>query len=98
MLCSSGSQLSGTQLLATGDNSSVVIEVCVNEYNEKTESDIRDRLTGMNGLVEMKYTPEVRSYIKGYLNYKEGASAIIGRQSIFFPLFEEVLRERGASI
>ena len=73
-------------------SSSVVnIEVCNNDFNEKIEADIKDRLSAMNGLVEMKFTPEVMSYIKGYLRYKEGSSAVLGRQATYFPIFEDVL-------
>lgn len=85
-----GSTLLGsTPMLASA--SKVRVEVCHNEDNAKVLADIKDRLTAMNGLVRMKYTPEVMSYIMGYLRYKEGTSAVLGRQATYFPIFEDVL-------
>ncbi|MDX1685903.1 MAG: transglycosylase SLT domain-containing protein [Saprospiraceae bacterium] len=79
--------------LQAGDNK-VTLEVCVNEFDMKAEAEIKDRISNMDGLFEMRHTPEVMSYIKDYLGYKEGTSTILGRQMVFFPLFEDVLAKK----
>lgn len=78
----------------SGTARAVVIEVCSNEINVKVEAEIKDRIQAMSGLVDMKHTPEVMSYIKSYLNYKTGTSTVLGRQMVFFPIFEDVLIKR----
>lgn len=72
----------------------VTVEVCANEIDLKAEAEIKDRIQNMTGVVDIRFTPEVMARVKGYLQYKKGTSAILGRQNVFFPMFEEVLDRR----
>lgn len=81
-----------TNLLASSDR--VTIEVCAHDVDAEAEAEIKNRINSMNGLVDMKFTPEVMSYIQGYLKYKQGASSVLGRQNIYFPMFEQALTEK----
>lgn len=53
--------------------------------------DIKERLSNLSSIVDVKFTPEVLGHINRYLSYKEGLSMIIGRQMAYFPIFEDVL-------
>ena len=49
-----------------------------------------------NILVEPKYTNVVEGYIKGYtIRRRESAERILGRQVLYFPVFEKLLKRNG---
>ena len=79
---------------ASAVSGEMTIEVCANDFDLRAEAEIKDRVQNMTGIVDIRFTPEVMARIKGYLQYKEGTSAILGRQNVFFPMFEEVLERR----
>lgn len=60
------------------------------------EADVQQRLESMYSSVELKFTPEVRKRIKQYtIQQRDASELLLGRISMYFPLFERKLRERG---
>jgi membrane-bound lytic murein transglycosylase D len=56
------------------------------------EAMLIERLAQMQGPVQMKYTPAVRSYLNSYLvRNPHRAEQMIGRASMYFPIFEAYL-------
>ncbi len=62
------------------------------EYNA---AEVEGRVKSMNDIiVEPKYTSVVEAYIKGYvIRNRENSENILGRQVIYFPIFEQHLQE-----
>ena len=53
---------------------------------------IKFRLNGMNCPINAKYDIEVASYLKRYLSYDtEGAEKMLGKGTLYFPIFEHYL-------
>lgn len=68
----------------------------ISSGNVVSEKDIENRVLNLQTSVDARYTDEVQKRISLYTdNYKEASSVILGRVSIYFPLFENVLREKG---
>ena len=60
------------------------------------ESEVRQRLTQMDLPVTVRFNRTVRAYIKSYIKRKRNNSEVIlGRASIYFPIFEQMLKEKG---
>ncbi len=60
------------------------------------EDEVRERLAALDqNLVEHRYDATVRNIIKRYLRYPHYAGVLIGRATIYFPLFEQYLEEAG---
>lgn len=62
-----------------------------------TEEDhnVLDRLNNLESIVDIKYSKEVKSRIKNYVQtYPRGSEIILGRASIYFPIIENKIRER----
>ncbi|MEM1324747.1 MAG: transglycosylase SLT domain-containing protein [Bacteroidota bacterium] len=57
------------------------------------EQEIISRIKQMkNGAVDARYTSVVRSYLKGYLDYRRsGSETTLGRSAMYFPMFEREL-------
>lgn len=55
---------------------------------------VKERVLGLNTCIEKKYTPEVQKRINN-LTKNRATSVMLGRVSIYFPMFENVLREKG---
>ncbi|MEM6697573.1 MAG: transglycosylase SLT domain-containing protein [Bacteroidota bacterium] len=64
----------------------------VHPYNEQ---EVISRIKQMkDGAVEARYTSIVRAYLKRYLSYsRPGSEVILGRSIMYFPMFEEYLKE-----
>jgi len=75
--------------------SHVPVPTYIDRGDLDNEEDIKVRISNMSGLIDMRYTKEVRDYIKRHLQYKKGTSMVLGRQTTFFPIFEEVLLTQG---
>ena len=52
---------------------------------------IKSRLNEIHGVVDMKFTKEVHTYIKNYVRSKKGTSLVLGRQYMYNPIFEAEL-------
>ena len=58
--------------------------------------EIRKRVEKMELIVAPRYTTVVEGYVKKYLAYKGGAAKrIMGRSAIYFPIFDQYLKEHG---
>lgn len=63
---------------------------------KEENKEIKDRIVNMSSGIEMRYSEEVQSRIDLYtVKNKQAASVILGRASVYFPLFENILREKG---
>ncbi len=61
-----------------------------------TDADLRERLSYLNGCLELRTNGVVKGYIKTYVQNKpEKARAMLGKRLTYFPLFEQKLREYG---
>lgn len=65
-----------------------------------TDSEIRDRLNRMTSAVAPpRFTPAVKSYIKTYtVKKRQHTEAMLGRISIYFPMFEKYLSENNLPV
>lgn len=65
-----------------------------------TDSEIRDRLNRMTSAVAPpRFTPAVKSYINTYtVKKRQHTEAMLGRISIYFPMFEKYLSENNLPI
>ncbi len=55
-----------------------------------------ERIAAATDLVEGKYTPVVKTYLKNHITrYPQATEKLIGKKSMYFPLFEEVLFKNG---
>jgi membrane-bound lytic murein transglycosylase D len=61
---------------------------------EYVAEEVRERLSEMPCLVDPRYDRVVEGYITGYMvRHRERAEKILGRTVMYFPLFEEYLRQ-----
>ena len=66
------------------------------DYPPFDEAVTKERLKHLDCLVKPKYNPTVRSYILTYTQKNRAkAEAILGRATLYFPIFEQKLREAG---
>ena len=66
------------------------------DYPPFDEAVTKERLKTLDCLVKPKYNPTVRSYILTYTQKNRAkAEAILGRATLYFPIFEQKLREAG---
>ncbi len=64
------------------------------EANNYDREIIKSRVEGMKIIVKPKFTPVVEGYIKGYLaRGTTKANIIMGRSTVYFPIFEKYLEE-----
>lgn len=74
---------------------STVFSLTANDSPTFDEQAIIVRIKAMkNDAVKARYTSIVKAYLKAYLHYKrESSETILGRSVLYFPLFEEKLKE-----
>ncbi len=61
-----------------------------------SDTDLEQRVENLSSAVDIRYTSAVRKHIRNYTIYnKKGTEVLLGRVSLYFPLFENVLREKG---
>ena len=65
-------------------------------YAEATDDVLEERLHNLYSEVDARLTSDVKKYIRQYtVQYRNSAEEILGRASLYFPLFEEKLRNEG---
>ncbi len=65
-------------------------------YEEATDAVLEERISNMYSEIDLRLTNEVKQYIRDYtVKYRYAAEDILGRSSIYFPMFQEKLREKG---
>lgn len=61
-----------------------------------TEEDYKRRIEGLSGEIEFSYNKTVRRHIQNYLRYAPHLTErLIGKTTIYFPVFEEALEASG---
>ena len=67
------------------------------KYADKvSKSDASDRLSKLNSVIDITITNEVQERIQQYTyDYRKSAEKILGRVSVYFPIFEKEIRRRG---
>jgi len=61
-----------------------------------SEADLEQRVENLSSVVDMRYTTDVHKHIVNYTrSYKKGTAIILGRTSLYFPMFENILRDKG---
>lgn len=64
--------------------------------NKVSKADASDRLSQLNSVIDITITNEVQERIQQYTyNYRSSAEKILGRVSVYFPMFEQEIRRRG---
>lgn len=64
--------------------------------SDLSDKDLEQRVKNLSSAVDMRYSADVHKHIKAYTTYnKKGTEIILGRTSIYFPMFENILRDRG---
>lgn len=68
-----------------------------NDYPDFNEEEIKRRVMSLSAsVVQPRYTSVVRSYLRTYtVNNRDKAEKILGRSVLYFPLYEQRLREYG---
>lgn len=60
------------------------------------DAEVEQRVQSMSSSIDLRYTPEVKKKIKQYtISQRSASEVLLGRISIYFPLIESKLRERG---
>ena len=60
------------------------------------DADVEQRVQSMSSSIDLRYTAEVKKKIKQYtISQRHASEVLLGRISIYFPLIESKLRERG---
>lgn len=59
------------------------------------DQEITDRLGQLSGCLELRSTPAVKSYVRHYAYRPEKTRKMLGRQVMYFHIFEQKLREHG---
>jgi len=59
-------------------------------------ADLERRVHTLPSIVDVKYNADVQKHIKNYTVYnKQGTEAILGRASLYFTMFENILTDKG---
>lgn len=57
---------------------------------------MEERIASITDLVEGKYTPVVKTYLKNHITrYPQATEKLLGRKTLYFPIFEEELQKNG---
>lgn len=65
-------------------------------YAPITDAAIREKLSNLNGCLQLRTNAVVRSYVRHYVQIKtEKTRTMLGKRLTYFPLFEQKLREHG---
>ena len=60
-----------------------------------SDSEMRLRIDNLVGPIDYRYTSKVKSAVEGYVHdYRKGAEELLGRVTIYFPVFEQKIREK----
>lgn len=65
-------------------------------FAEATDDVLEERLSNLYSEIDLRLTKDVKKYIVDYtIKYRYAAEDFLGRSSIYFPMFQEKLREKG---
>lgn len=65
-------------------------------YELATDDVIEQRIQNLYSEIDLRLTKDVKKYIVDYtIKYRYAAEDFLGRSSMYFPMFQEVLREKG---
>lgn len=79
----------------SGHTTSAAAAVYETPIPKYTTQDIKERLSNMSTVLDMRYTPEVGRRIKEYTTtYRVAGERILGKVDLYFPLFESEIRFR----
>ena len=65
-----------------------------NEVNTNSVDVVEERFEEMDGHFDYKLTPEIQKLITSYTKYRVSSEILLGRSSVYFPLFEKVIAEK----
>lgn len=66
------------------------------EYESATPEILKERLQNIEGDFDFQYSSQIRNYIRAYTNnYRAGSARLLGRVTIYFPIFEDAIRSKG---
>ncbi|HAQ39343.1 MAG TPA: transglycosylase SLT domain-containing protein [Saprospiraceae bacterium] len=64
-------------------------------YSKITDSDLKAKITNMSGFVDYRYNDMVKNAVESYINdQRRNSEELLGRTAIYFPIFEQKIRER----
>ena len=59
-----------------------------------SEADVKQRVNNISSAVQVRYTADVQKHIRQYTtNNKKGTEVILGRATLYFPMFESILAD-----
>lgn len=65
-------------------------------YAEATDDVLEERIQNLYSEIDLRLTKDVKKYIVDYtVKYRYAAEDFLGRSSMYFPMFQEKLREKG---
>jgi membrane-bound lytic murein transglycosylase D len=65
-------------------------------FVDLTDAELEERIMNVTQLFEPRFTSEVKGYLRVYLTSRpEWTQTLIGRTSIYFPIFERKIEEKG---
>ena len=60
------------------------------------DNDLNYRINNMDALIDFSLNPEIKRHIYQFTEaYKKGTNQLLGRTEILFPIFDEMIEERG---
>jgi len=60
-----------------------------------SDSDLEARVENLSSIIDMRYTTDVQKHIRNYTKYnRKGTEIVLGRATLFFPMFENILRDK----
>lgn len=65
-------------------------------YKNISKQVLTERINNIKGDFDFRYSSQVHKYIKAYTsNYRIGSERLLGRVTIYFPIFENAIRAKG---
>lgn len=65
-------------------------------YEKLSTALVKDRLQNIEGEFDFQYSNQIYNYINVYTNrYRRASERLLGRVSVYFPVFEKALRAKG---
>lgn len=65
-------------------------------YENISKQVLTERINNIKGDFDFRYSSQVHNYIKAYTNnYRIGSERLLGRVTIYFPIFENAIRAKG---
>lgn len=65
------------------------------KFDPSTDVEVEKRVKNLNSVISLKYNDDVRNRIYFYTNsHRRTSEILLGRVTVYFPLFEKSLRER----